>query len=64
MLQYVYTTEMIIVFDDEFEVYMRDSLDHAVNKIEWASNEYGFTKADVIDSETGEVLIVWVAEEG
>lgn len=63
MFQYVYTTEMIIIFDDEFEVHMCDSLDHAVNKIEWASNEYGFSKADVISAETGEILITWVAED-
>ncbi len=59
MLQYVYTTDMIIIFDDEFEVQMRDSLDKAVNKIEWASDTYGFSKADVISAETGEILITW-----
>lgn len=62
MFQYVYTTNMIIVFDDVFEVHMRDTLDTAVCRIEWAADKYGFTKADVIDEETGEILITWVEE--
>ena len=59
MIQYTYTTEAIIIFDDEFEIKIRDSLDKIVNKIEWACDEYGFTKADVVDSNTGEILIQW-----
>lgn len=62
MFSYVYTTNMIIIFDDEFEVNMHDTLDTAVCKIEWAADTYGFTKADVISAETGEILITWVAE--
>ena len=63
MFQYVYTVDMTIVFDDEFEVNMHDTLDAAICKIEWASGEYGFTKADVINAETGEILIQWTAED-
>jgi hypothetical protein len=55
---------MIIVFDDEFEVNLHDTFDMAVCKIEWAADTYGFTKADVISAETGEILIQWTAEEG
>lgn len=65
MFQYVYTTDMTIILDDEFEINIRDTLDTAVCKIEWAADKYGFTKADVIDAESGEVLITWtwVAED-
>lgn len=36
---------------------MTDSLDNIVCKIDWACGEYGFTKAEVIDSDTGELLV-------
>lgn len=62
MIQYVYTTEAILIFDDEFEIKMVGSFDKIVNKIEWASNKYGFARADVIDENTGEILIRWVEE--
>jgi len=63
MFHYVYTVDMTIVFDDEFEVNMHDNLGNAMCKIEWASDKYGFTKADVFNAETGEILIQWTAEE-
>lgn len=63
MIQYTYTTKAILIFDDEFEIKMTDSFDKIVNKIEWASDEYGFTRADVIDEDTGEILLVWREEE-
>lgn len=56
-INYTYTTNVTIIFDDEFEINMTDSLDNVVCKIDWACGEYGFTKADVIDSETGELLV-------
>lgn len=57
-IQYTYTTPMTLTFDYQFHVEMTGSLDSAVAQIKWAINEYGFTHADVIDNETGEILIV------
>ena len=56
-INYTYNTNVTIIFDDEFEINMTDSLDNVVCKIDWACGKYGFTKADVIDSETGEILV-------
>ena len=69
-INYHYTTNATIIFDDEFEFHMTDSLDNIVRKIEWAFREYDFTKAEVIDapktikemqakinSETGKLLV-------
>ena len=56
-INYTYTTNVTIIFDDKIEINMTDSLDNVVRKIDWACDEYGFTKADVIDSETGEILV-------
>ena len=56
-INYTYITNVTIIFDDEFELHETDSLDNVVCKIDWACGEYGFTKADVIDSETGEILV-------
>ena len=56
-INYTYNTNVTIIFDDEFEINMTDSLDNIVCKIEWACGEYRFTKAEVIDSETGEILV-------
>ena len=56
-INYYYTATATIIFDDEFEFHETDSLDNIVCKIEWAFREYGFTKAEVIDSETGELLL-------
>lgn len=57
-IQYTYTTRMTIAFDHQFNVEMTGSLDSAITQIEWAMNEYGFTHADVIDTETGEILMI------
>jgi len=56
-INYTYNTNVTIIFDDEFEINMTDSLDNVVCKINWACDKYGFTKADVIESETGEILV-------
>lgn len=56
-INYYYSTNAIIIFNDVFEFKIDDSLDNIVCKIEWAFREYGFTKAEVIDSETGELLV-------
>ena len=56
-INYTYTTNVTIIFDDEFEINMTDSLDNVVCKIDWACHEHGFMKAEVIDSDTGELLI-------
>lgn len=57
-IEYTYTTDMLIILDDEFEIYIGDTLDVAVEKAKWAFNEYGFTKADIIDKNTGEILVI------
>ena len=56
-INYTYSTNMTIILDELFEIPMTGTLDDAVNKIKWAMGEYGFDCADVIDSDTGEVLI-------
>ena len=56
-INYYYSTSAIIIFNDEFELKIDDSLDNIVCKIEWAFREYDFTKAEVIDSKTGELLV-------
>lgn len=56
-INYTYNTNVTIIFDDEFEINITDSLDNVVCKINWACDKYGFTKADVIESETGEILV-------
>lgn len=56
-INYYYSTSATIIFNDAFELNINDSLDNIVCKIEWAFREYGFTKAEVIDSETGELLV-------
>lgn len=56
-INYYYTTKATIIFDDEFEFHTVDSLDNIVCKIDWACHEHDFTKAEVIDSDTGELLV-------
>jgi hypothetical protein len=55
-ISYTYSTKMIVVFDDIYEVHHCGTLDEARDIIEHGFYEYGFDKADVIDAETGEVL--------
>ena len=57
-INYEYSTTMNLVFDDEFEIVeIRGTLDFAVAKAQWAMSEYGFVTCDIIDSETGEILV-------
>lgn len=64
MFQYVYSTKMTVVFDDSFKYEVNGTLDKAVNAIEYAVDVYGFSKADVIDSYTGEILVQWTEGDG
>ncbi len=54
---FYYCTSVEVVFDDEFKIYMTDSMDNVLAKIRWAFGEYRFTVADVISRETGEVIL-------
>lgn len=54
---FYYCTSVKIVFDEEFEIYMTDSIDNVLAKIRWAFGEYHFTIADVVSTETGEVIL-------
>ena len=56
-INYYYFAKTTIIFDDEFELHETDSLDNIVSKIDWACHKYGFTKAEVIDNDTGELLV-------
>lgn len=62
-IRYTYSTKVMIKFDEMFEVYMSGSLDEVANKIRWCMEEYGFDHADVIDTTTGEILIMAEYEE-
>lgn len=55
---YTYSTKMVICFDDIYEVHHCGTLDEACEIITNGFLEYGFDKADVIDAETGEVLVM------
>lgn len=61
-ITYQYTTRMTIILDAEFRIeydeYDVDTLDSGVDKARWAMEKYGFTHADIIDSHTGEVLVI------
>ena len=52
-----YCTSVEIIFDDEFKIYMTDNMDNVLAKIHWAFGEYNFTSADVLSTETGEVIL-------
>ena len=56
IIHYTYSTKMIVIFDDIYEVNHCGTLDEARNIITHGFNEYGFDKADIIDADTGEVL--------
>ena len=64
MFQYVYSTKMVIIFDNNFKYEVDGTLDKAVNAIEYAVDAYGFSKADVIDKSTGEILVQWTEGDG
>lgn len=56
-INYHYTTNVDITFDDLFKYEHKGTLDSVVNFIEWAFSEYYFTKAEAVDADTGEVLL-------
>lgn len=55
---FTYCTKMVIIFDEEYEVQHSGTLTEAVCIVKNGFYEYGFDKADVIDAETGEVLVM------
>lgn len=57
-INYTYCTKMVICFDNIYEVHTTCTLDEATSIVENGFLEYGFDKADVIDAETGEVLMM------
>jgi hypothetical protein len=56
-IQYTYATPMTIVYDEAYKFEFTGSLDEVVDVIKDAFSEYGFVTADVIDSDTGEILV-------
>lgn len=52
-----YCTSVEIIFDNEFKIYMIDNMDNVLNKIYWAFGKYHFTTADVISTDTGEIIL-------
>lgn len=62
-ITYTFGTNMDITLDEEFTVhYGNGCIEMAVAKARWAFGEYGFTHADIIDHETGELLAVMDAD--
>lgn len=55
-INFTYSTKMVVVFDEEYEVPHNGTLTEAVCIVKNGFYEYGFDKADIIDAETGEVL--------
>lgn len=56
-VHYIYSVPMTIIFDGEFEVHVTDTLENAVSKALNYIDIYGFDKADIINSEIGELLV-------
>lgn len=55
IIQYPYTAKMTILLDKEFCIFFTGTLDKAVNRAEWAMDEYNFNTAEITDA-TGRVL--------
>ena len=57
-IQYTYSTKGTIIFDNDlhYTFHSCKSIDAMVNQAEWFIDLYGFSKAEGIDSETGELL--------
>lgn len=53
----VYTTKMTIIFNGNLEMRMNGSMSEAIEKIKWGFQNYPFLEAEVIDTDTGELLI-------
>jgi hypothetical protein len=56
-VHYIYNAPMTIIFDDEFEVHITDTLENAVSKALNYIHIYGFDKAEITHGETGENLV-------
>ena len=56
-ISYLYTTRVTITFDDLFYKEMTDSLDTIIERASWYISEYGFSHADIMDANTGEILV-------
>lgn len=54
---FTYSTKMTLIFNDSLEITIIGSLNDAIEKINWACQNYPFTEVDVIDYYTGEILI-------
>lgn len=57
-INYVYFTQMIIVFDNRFATEIEGSLDNAVSCAKEAMNEYGFDSACINNKNTNEPLVI------
>ena len=55
---FTYTCDMTIIFDSALEMKISGALSKAINKITWAFNNYPFKEAIVINSHTGEILLI------
>ncbi len=54
---FTYSTKMTLIFNDSLEMTIIGSLNDAIEKINWACQNYPFTEVDVIDYYTGELLM-------
>lgn len=56
-ISHVYTTRATITFDALFNMEMTDSLDNVIERASWCISEYGFSHADIMDANSGEILV-------
>ncbi len=57
-IEYTYTTDMTIIYDAEFKVFIHDSLDEAVARAKEDMSVHAFNCAEIIDSNTKSTLAV------
>ena len=55
-IQYLYTAEVMLIFDEGLEYHMTADIDTVVSKAEFLMDTYNFTTVDAIDDKTGEIL--------
>ena len=56
-IDYCYSTKMRVYFNNTLEMLFDGKLDGVVFKCEMLMDQYGFTCAEVIDENTGELLV-------
>lgn len=56
-ISHVYTTKVTVIFDALFKMEMTDSLDTVIERASWCISEYGFNHADIMDANSGEILV-------